>query len=58
MLKKVELIMSDLMSKVGAFAHPACNGNARAETGPLACFGLLIACTKFDIFRYSCKLRK
>ncbi len=56
MSEEVKLVMSDLTSKIGALAHPACNGNACTETGPLASFCVLVACTKLDILRYSDKV--
>jgi len=57
MVEEMELIVSDLTSKIGAFAHLVYNGNACTETGLLA-HRLLVLCTKFNILRYSDKLRK
>jgi hypothetical protein len=57
-LEEIELIVSDLTSIIGAFAHLVCNGNACTKIGPLAHFCFLVLCAKFNILRYSNKLRK
>ena len=56
MPKEMKLVMLDLTSKVGAFAHTACNGHTCTETGPLGCFHFLVLCSKLDIFRYCNKM--
>ena len=56
--QEMQLIMSDLMSHIRAFAHLMCNGQARMETGLLASLELLVAHSKFYIFRHSDKLAK
>src|SRR5260221_6449579 len=55
-LEEMELIMSDLTSKIGPSAHPACNGNACTETGPPACLRVPVVFTKLHILRYSDKM--
>jgi hypothetical protein len=57
-LEEIELVVLDLTSIIGAFAHPACNGDAHTEIGPLAHFCFLVPCMKFNILRHSNKLRK
>jgi len=49
-------IVLDLMGKVGAFAHPACNGNAHIKIRSLADLVLLVPCVKFDVLGHSNKL--
>jgi len=36
-LHQMYCIVSDLMGKVGAFAHPTCNGNARVKISKRPC---------------------
>lgn len=57
-LQEKQLIMSYLMNKIGALAHPTCNGQAGAEAWPFARIVFPVSCTKFDIFRHCSKLGK
>ena len=55
-LHQMYYIVSDLTGKVGAFAHPTCNGNARIKIRLLADLVLLILRTKFDVLGHSNEL--
>src|SRR6266851_7642452 len=54
----MELIMSNLTSKIRALAYTTSNCNTCIETWSLAHVVLLVPHTKFHIFRHSNKLRK
>ena len=55
---QIELKLSDLTSEVRAFAHGACNGDARSEARPFACIMLLVSGTKLYVFGYCSELAK
>jgi len=55
-LHQMYCIVSDLIGKAGAFAHPTCNGNAHVKIRLLADLVLLVPHMKFDILRHSNKL--
>jgi hypothetical protein len=54
----MELIMSNLTSKIRALAHMMSDCNAHIKIWLLAYVVLLVPYVKFHIFRYSNKLRK
>ena len=55
MFQKVQLVVSNLSSKIRALAHPTRDRYACLEAWLLACLGCIVACTKFDVFGHSNK---
>jgi hypothetical protein len=50
MLQEVQLVGSNLTSKIWAFAHPMHDRYACIKAWLFARLGCLVACTKFDVF--------
>ena len=57
-LQEVQLNVLDLISKVRASAHPACNGHACLEAWLFAWLVHLVMCAKFDILGHCNKAGK
>jgi len=55
MFQEVQLVGSDLTSKIRALAHPTCDRHACLEAWLLAHLGCIVACMKFNVFEHSDK---